>query len=487
MTSKTINAAARIRRLTRGLFVKVFLWFWVATLVMLGVFFLISRIGPLESPEPPGMFSVMARTLAVQAAHSYENGGAPAFDQYVNHFAALEHCGDRLIAYASDCELYLLTSAGKDALSRPLPEDVARIAETVPKDHPTITHNALRSRLAAYRLTLPSGHQYVLVLRWASDLEIVGKKIVGRGLPMFGGMLIVITLFCLWLAHHITSPIRGIQSATWRFAEGDLTARAPASITKRHDELAALALDFDLMVERTGTLIQAQRNLLSSVSHELRSPLARLNVSLALLRKQVSAESAEPEELLVRMERDVNRVDTLISQLLMLSRLESGIFSGERVDVDFSQLVQEVAADGNFEAQALGKSVNLLSPDSIVIENADPHALRSAIENVVRNAIRFTPLNTDVKMILTMEEAGRSQAVLTVSDHGPGVPKEDLGNIFLPFFRVNKCGKPREGNGLGLAIALEVVRMHHGSICASNLNSSGLEIEVRLPISTTIG
>jgi signal transduction histidine kinase len=206
-------------------------------------------------------------------------------------------------------------------------------------------------------------------------------------------------------------------------------------------------------------------------------------MSLALLRKDSPPES---EELLQRMERDVERVDTLMGQLLTLSRLETGLSSDERANVDLSQLVQEVVADGDFEAHSCGKSVRLHAEGGIVIEKADQQALRSACENIIRNAIRFTTPGSEVEVILKTEKPTPSpQAVLLVRDHGPGVPGESLQEIFQPFFRVkeNNNADPRaqNGTGLGLAIALEAIRQHRGTIIASNANPIGLEVKIMLP------
>jgi len=292
----------------------------------------------------------------------------------------------------------------------------------------------------------------------------------------------MVTFFCFWLTHHIVAPIQGIQSAARMVAAGDLTVRAPVEISERHDELAALAADFDVMVERMGAFVRSHKDLLSTVSHELRSPLTRLIMSLALLRKQSPPES---EELLQRMEHDVERVDTLMGQLLTFARLETGLSSAERDNVNLSQLVEEVVADGDFEARSFGKSVRLQAEAGVVIEKADQQALRSACENIVRNAIRFTAPGSEVNVILRTEKIGlSSQAVLSVRDHGPGVPGELLPQIFEPFFRAKEpSGDPRanKGTGLGLAIALEAIRQHRGTIIASNGNPVGLEVKITVP------
>jgi two-component system sensor histidine kinase CpxA len=317
-----------------------------------------------------------------------------------------------------------------------------------------------------------------------SDLRQIEDALLGDGLPFTISLVLLVTLLCLGLAYHIASPIHSIQSTARRVAQGDLKARVPSSVSRRFDELAALAKDFDWMVSRLDSLIQTQKKLLNSVSHELRSPLARINISLALLRNRFAADS---DDLFQRLDRDVVRIDLLMGQLLTLSRLESGFSSAEKGDVDFAQLVEEVAADANFEAQALGKSVSLQTTGSIILRNADPHALRSACENIIRNAVRFTPPASDVQIVLEVDRSGPEPlAFLSVRDHGPGVPEDSLRAIFQPFYRVTQDGEATGGNGLGLAIASEAIRLHRGTIRAENLRPTGLEIIIQLPVAPDI-
>jgi signal transduction histidine kinase len=172
-----------------------------------------------------------------------------------------------------------------------------------------------------------------------------------------------------------------------------------------------------------------------------------------------------------------------MGQLLTLSRLEAGLSSAEREDVNFAQLVEETAADSNFEAEASAKSVSLRTKGSIILENADPHALRSACENVIRNAVRFTRPGTNVEVVLEIDRSTSEPLVLlSVRDHGPGVPEESLDAIFQPFYRISGDTEGTDGNGLGLAIASEAIRLHRGTISAANLRPTGLEITIRLPI-----
>jgi two-component system, OmpR family, sensor histidine kinase CpxA len=452
------------------LFVKIFLWFWATALVIIAIIFIGRRVMDLRPIDPSTMYTAVAFIVATDAARAYESGGPAEFTRFANSLPG-----------GQKSQLFLLDEFNKDVLSRAISRDALRLAREGGKDQLVVTQSSLYERVAAYKFVSTSGRPYTLVLYQHSVAPNLTGVLLTAGIPFLFGLLVVVTILCFWLAYHIAAPIHGIQSAARRVAQGDLSARVPHAVSLRRDELAALAMDFDSMVERIETLIRTQKNLLNSVSHELRSPLARLNVCLAMLRKHTSEEAVDICE---RMERDVARIDTLMGQLLTLSRLEAGLSSGERENVNFTLLVQEVAADGNFEAQSLGKSVSLEASSSIVLERADSLALRSACENIVRNAIHFTRPGTEVKVALGIENpASSAEVLLTVRDEGPGVPGDALQNIFSPFFRINGPVRQSQGNGLGLAIALEAIRLHHGTIVASNLVPTGLEISVRLPAS----
>jgi signal transduction histidine kinase len=461
------NARVPIGRL----FTKVFLWFWLTVLALFAIFFASRMVGTRLLPSTDIVASFAPR-VADEAAHAYESGGPQEFEPFA-----------RGLVGKSGVELYLIDGYGKDVLSRPIPSDSLSIVRTARSDGRILSRFGLRSHSSSYKFTSPSGHPYVLLVRAPLLLARFLATTAGGGMPLFAAVLLMVTLFCFWLTHHIVAPIQGIQSAARRVAAGDLSVRAPVEISERHDELAALAADFDAMVERMSAFVRSQKDLLSTVSHELRSPLTRLIMSLALLRKQ----SPDSEELLQRMERDVERVDTLMGQLLTLSRLETGLLSEGRDNVDLSQLVQEVVADGDFEARSCGKSVRLEAEAGIVIEKADQQALRSACENIVRNAIRFTTPGSEVEVILKTEGMSpSSQAILSVRDYGPGVPGNLLQQIFEPFFRVKEPSvdpRANHGTGLGLAIALEAIRQHRGTVLALNANPIGLEVRIMLPTS----
>src|SRR6266850_2430349 len=446
------------------LFVKIFFWYWLTAWGMIAIVLLGSRLTGMRQVSAPNMYSTVAPILAAEAAKAYESGGPEAFARFSQ---SKYHDHER--------QLLLLDGFYKDVLSRPLSDDGLRVAQAAKNGQLVV----FRAHIAAYKFVSSSGHPYILMLYLTSDLRRIGEILWGEGLPFSISLIILVTLLCLGLAYHIASPIHSIQSTARRVAEGDLKARVPSSVSRRYDELAALAKDFDTMVGRLDSLIQTQKKLLNSVSHELRSPLARINLSLGLLRNGGSPDS---DDLFQRLDRDIERIDLLMGQLLTLSRLEAGFSSGEREDVNFAQLVEEVAADANFEAQALGKSVSLQTAGPVILRNADPHALRSACENIIRNAVRFTRPGSDVQIVLEVDRtASEPWALLSVRDHVPGGPGDSLQAIYPLFYRISGDGQATGGNGLGLAIASEAIRLHRGTIHAENLRPNGLQIIIRLP------
>jgi two-component system, OmpR family, sensor histidine kinase CpxA len=467
------NLKAGVVRMTsrvpmHRLFLKIFFWFWLTAWGVLSVVFLGTRLTGLRVVSAPNMYATVAPILAAEAVRAFESGGPQAFARF-----SQTNVDDH------ERQLYLLDGFYRDVLSRPITNDGLRVARAAKNAQLVV----LRSHIAAYKFVSSSGHPYILMLYLKSSVREFKDVVLGNGLPFAVSIVFLVTILCFWLAYHIASPIYSIQSAARKVAQGDLKTRVPAPVSKRRDELAALARDFDSMVDRLEVLIRTQKNLLSSVSHELRSPLARINLSIALLRKRSVTES---DDLFHRLERDIGRIDLLMGQLLMLSRLEAGLSSGEREDVNFTQLLEEVVADGDFEARSLGKSVTLHAIDSVIVKNADPLALRSACENIIRNAIRFTQESSNVQVVLDLDKSvSEPLAVLSVRDCGPGVPGESLKAIFQPFVQISGDSEPMGGNGLGLAIASEAVRLHGGTIIAANLRPTGLEVTIHLPAGCT--
>jgi two-component system sensor histidine kinase CpxA len=279
-------------------------------------------------------------------------------------------------------------------------------------------------------------------------------------------------IFCYFVSRYLTKPLNKLGEAAAKIAEGRLDTRVDPSLRKRSDEIADLARNFDRMAERIEALITGQRRLLGDVSHELRSPLSRLIVALGLVKQGPAEEAAENLE---RIGLEARRLDTLIGQLLTLTRIDSGVDRGSPARFDLTSLVQEVANDGDFEARARNRNVAIQQADACTIDGFE-ELLRSAVENVVRNAIRHTAEGTAVEISL---QAGLSRILLRVRDYGPGLPENMLSEIFLPFRRVANGNS--DGAGLGLAIAERAVNVHRGTIRAMNAAKGGLIVEIDVP------
>jgi two-component system sensor histidine kinase CpxA len=247
----------------------------------------------------------------------------------------------------------------------------------------------------------------------------------------------------------------------------------------RRDELAQLVRDFDGMAGRIESLVTAQARLLNDVSHELRSPLARLNVSLGLARQRTGPQ-AEPA--LDRIEREAERLNELIGRLLTIARLESGADGLEESQVHLEDVLRDITQDADFEAQSLHCRVQCsIGNDCVVPANRD--LLYSAIENVVRNAMRYTKEGTTVDIRLDAATGPTGlEACVKVLDSGPGVPEESLDKLFRPFYRLDDARSARTGGvGLGLAITERTVLLHHGRVKAVNRPQGGLMVEISLP------
>jgi two-component system sensor histidine kinase CpxA len=272
------------------------------------------------------------------------------------------------------------------------------------------------------------------------------------------------------------SPIQKIRRATQKLAAGNLETRVADRIGRRHDELAALAKDFDLMAERIESLLISQQRLLRDISHELRSPLARMNVALGIGKQKATPDVVQQ---LDRIESEADRLNVMIGRLLTLSKLESGALDYDKEQVDLVEIVASVVDDADFEARPMGKSVQMTGDGNCTMKGNEP-LLRSAVENVLRNAVRYTKEGTSVDV--SVAHTG-DKATIIISDHGGGVPSDELKNLFKPFYRIGEARERSTGGiGLGLAIADRAIAAHDGIISARN-TGDGLEVKIGLPCS----
>ncbi len=288
-------------------------------------------------------------------------------------------------------------------------------------------------------------------------------------------LVIVTALVSFVLARILTRPIRALHDATHKIAAGDTSVRV-GEVAGAGDEIAELAADFDRMTARIEDLLHARERLLRDVSHELRSPLARLQVALGIARQRAAPEMVP---LLDRMERESERLGELIALVLSMARLEQAHEIAQPAEVRLDELVRSLASDASFEAEASDRAVRVVKDEPASVRG-DAELLRQAAENVVRNAVRFAPPGTDVE--IELERVNGSAVELRVRDHGPGVPEAALGEIFRPFTRVDEArDRVSGGAGIGLAITERAVRLHEGSVAAANAEGGGLVVTIRLP------
>jgi signal transduction histidine kinase len=279
---------------------------------------------------------------------------------------------------------------------------------------------------------------------------------------------------------YTTLPLRRLRKVTQQLAGGDLSARVGEGLVRRKNEVVELGRDVDRMAERIESLVGAHQRLIRDVSHELRSPLARLNVALELARQSAGPTHAAPFD---RIERESERLNELIGQLLMLTKLESESGMAERMDVDIALLIVEITQDVDYEAKSHDCSVTTSAGEPLQLKG-NRELLRQALENLVRNAVRYTAPETAVEISLQRKESGgRGWAHIEVRDQGPGVPDAELQNIFRPFYRVNDARDRQSGGaGVGLAISDRAVRLHGGTLRAFNAPGGGLVMELELPL-----
>ena len=446
-----------------SLFLRMFLWFCGTAVAI----FLVISVGFLR--DSPTALLTNWRDLghrvvlltAQDSAATYEQGGVQALSQ------RLQRAASELGIRAA-----LLDGSGRDLAATGFTLDQRSLKQLRFASRQELTIVDRSNGIAGVRVQGPGAQSYIFVV-------VLPRRESGIwGRAFVASSLVAGALLCYLLAHSVASPVSHLRQLTRQFSNGDLSARVTRpAVLARADEIGELARDFNHMASQIESLMQAQRRLIADVAHELRSPMTRLSLALGLIRRAPSADGAS----LARMSRELDRLNALTTQLLTLSRLEYLDKRGPQEKVDLATIVREIAADANFEATSLGVTVRLTECDSCTIEST-PELVRSAIENVVRNAVKYTGRQTEVSIRLTQLEAQRC-AEIVVQDQGPGVPESELTQIFEPFYRIDAARDPQTGGaGLGLAITHRIVRLHGGSVTAANRDGGGLEFRITFPV-----
>ena len=450
----------------RSLYLKIFIWFWLAMIIINVVLF---AAFALTRPTPTRRsWRDLAQTgpNATKAAETYEQSGPAALS------AALQ-----ATEKASGVSATFFDETGRELSGRTVPQKAQELSAKAVETRDIEFNFEVEGTLVARPVVSAKNQQlYIYVAHIPRPPFQPSFQSLGLRLLV---VLVIGGIFCFWLSRYLTTPLLKLRTTTNELAEGNLGARVSTKLAKRRDEVGQLGRDFNAMAERLESMVKAQQRLLGDISHELRSPLARLGVALGLARQRSGVEA---NGALDRIERESDSLNDMISQLLTLTRLESGTDGRRRSEIDLAALVREVADDADFEARSVNRAVQVVSSDNCSIHGVE-ELLRSAVENVVRNAVRYTPEGTAVEVALRKQNGnGDNFAVISVRDRGNGVPEEALDKIFRPFYRTEDARDRQSGGGtgLGLAITERAVRMHGGSVQATNAADGGLSIEMRL-------
>jgi len=445
-----------------SLFWRIFLTFWLAlALILVGTVTVAVDAALKWRNERP---SLPYQEIYSRAAQVFEAGGADGLKEWIEELspAALRE------------RTFVLDSSGHDLLDRPLPLYPGASREGSPARARSPAEPIGRSLM----LVGPDGKAFRVVvvtppyrgsIRRFGELELPGVRAATLIIA-----LVVSAVVCFLLARYLTAPVDRLRDATQRIAAGDLNVRVLPSLKGRKDDLGLLAADFDAMAERVRSLLESKHQLLRDVSHELRSPLARLQLALSLAQRGDTGAA----ENLARIGREADRLEQLIARALLLARLERPALGTESEQVDIAQLLGEIVADVAIEADVRRARVELSTQGTLEVMG-DREALRSAFENVLRNAVRYSPVGSQLQV---RAERRAMSIEVVIEDQGPGVPEKDLTLIFEPFYRVDASRDRAEGGeGLGLAIAARAIALHHGTIDARNLAATGLAVRIVLP------
>ena len=431
----------------RSVYVKITLWSFGTLLLSLVAFVFVSAVVSFQVAHRTGFFGRVQSLELELASEAYQSGGPRQLKIYV----------DRLQRYVPGRH-FLTDAGGKDLLTG---EDrAALLADAVPEGEPP---KHFRGPIVVMAKSA-DGRYY-----WVSRMDPPPVNL-GDYLPYYALILGAVALLCWLLALNIVSPLRVLARTVDRFGAGDVAARVNS---RRRDEIGELGQAFDRMAERIGTLLSAERRLLQDISHELRTPLARLSFAAELVRTAENRDQA-----VARLKKEIQRLTDLVSTLLQVTRAEGDPSSAAFEDLWLDELLVDVVEDCRVEADARRCGLELRSKMHLAI-GADRELVRRAVENVIRNAIRYAPPESTVEVELT---GSRDAALASVRDRGPGVPEDLLPRIFQPFFRVDDARECSSGGvGLGLAIAMRAVGLHHGRMWAENAQP-GLRVWIELPL-----
>jgi two-component system sensor histidine kinase CpxA len=453
-----------------SLYWRIFLTFWLAlALILIGTVTVAVNVAAQRRADSPW---AQRGQVYGQAARAFEGGGPAALKSWLQSLTPGDMLG----------RTFVVLPSGKEMLGRALPPFLRGPSDNGDPDSGEAGTAPISPVGGALVLVSANGDTYHVLVGPIRAAPRLFGELENPGVPLATLLLalVISAVVCFLLARYLVAPVDRLRHAMRRMACGDLDVRVSQSMRGRQDDLGLLAKDLDSMAERVRNLLETKQQLLRDVSHELRSPLARLQLALSLARRQDNP----AERHLARIACEADRLEQLIARTLKLARLERPASGVDRVQVDLTELLTNIADDVAIEADAQGCSVNLQSEDGLAVLG-DLELLRSSFENVIRNAVRYSPPGTHVGITARRSQISgtRDESVeVIVYDQGPGVPEKDLELIFEPFYRVDAArDRAGGGEGLGLAIAARAVALHGGVIEARNRQPGGLVVSVMLP------
>jgi two-component system sensor histidine kinase CpxA len=445
------------------LFWKIFLPFFILqTVIML---FLAYRVHSSFAPDRPWWVQPERRAMPVLARYAtwrYSTRGQQELRELFHDIAL-----DKRSAY------WLFDAKLNELSGLPLPPDAREaVQRALRNDGIARAHDGT---IIVEKLAGPTGN--ILIFAGAFVVPPLYQSLPASVLAAILLSSLLTALLCAVLAQYITSPILRLRDAAHAIARGNLEARAGLSGSTRRDEIAGLVRDFDTMAAEIHDLVESNKRMLMGASHDLRSPISRIRVALSLVS---TAPEPERNELLARIELELLRLNGMIEQILTVARLESGQLKPVSEPLSLNQVIGEAVEDARFEASQT--NVEILYDDTWpeITMTGEENMLRSAIENILRNAIFYSGVDGRVELDVLRKNG---LAKISVRDNGPGVPEAALPKLFDPFYRVDDArGTSTGGSGLGLSIVSGAVKVHNGSVRARNLQPHGLEIIIELPI-----
>jgi two-component system sensor histidine kinase CpxA len=444
------------------LYWKIFLAFWAVIILTVAVTITVNSIVFRDKADSTRIDELRGSLegLSAQAQKALDEGGVQGLRGWLT----------RRQGMLPFTPILIISSEGQELLDRPVPRQLRSSESRFGIDGPARPKPGRMSRLQVHEIQDQAGRSFRIVVPRLKP-RLGGWSIRPEARAMFPLFLVLLSgAACLLLARYLTRPIRAFRAAGKRITDGDLTARVGPSIARRRDEFGDLAVDFDRMAERIEELLESQKQLLRDVSHELRSPLARLQAAAGLIR-QKSDPTVGPE--LARIEQETENLNELIGQILNFVRLE-GLTEIERQTTNLVDLITDIRDDAMYESSASGKSIVVEGNESVDVDVDEPLIYR-AIENVVRNAVRHSNQRTEIMIA----GSAPGQVKISVKDDGPGIDPGHADKIFEPFF-TQPSPDGNAGAGIGLAIARRAVELHGGKISARNAPGGGLIVEITL-------